>query len=127
MGIAVTGAANNGSGLVRLTVGPTAAWTTGQRLTVNSIVGTTEANSPTPWVITVIDGTHIDLQGSTFTNAYVSGGRASDTSMMFTGLALLQFRRCRSSFCGDWRLSRARHYHGDESHPDYFRHGQRDS
>jgi hypothetical protein len=32
-----------------------------------------EANAEN-WHITIIDGTHIDLVGSTFTNAYVSGG-----------------------------------------------------
>jgi hypothetical protein len=34
--------------------------------------GTTEANNN--WTITVISLTEIDLDGSVFTNAYVSGG-----------------------------------------------------
>lgn len=70
--IAVSGAADNGSGLVRLTVGSTSGWTTGDQKTVASVGGTTEANGL--WTITVVDGTHIDLQGSTFANAYTSGG-----------------------------------------------------
>lgn len=70
--VAVSGAANNGSGLVRLTVSSTSGWTTGDQKTVASVGGTTEANGL--WTITVVDGTHIDLQGSTFANAYTSGG-----------------------------------------------------
>ena len=71
----VTGAANNGSGLIRLTV-PTTGMSTSDQVTVGGIVGTTEAN--TVWNITVIDSTHIDLIGSTFTNAYTSGGTVTD-------------------------------------------------
>jgi hypothetical protein len=71
--LTVTGAANNGSGLVRLTVSPnTAALATGNTRTISSVGGTTEANGT--WVITVVDSTHIDLQGSAFVNAYTSGG-----------------------------------------------------
>lgn len=68
----ISGAADNGSGLVRLTVGSTSGWTTGDYKTISDVAGTTEANGT--WAITVVDGTHIDLQGSTFSNAYVSGG-----------------------------------------------------
>jgi len=70
--ISVTGTANNGSGLVRLTVSSTTGWTTGDIKTVASVGGTTEANGT--WTITVVDGTHIDLQGSTYANAWTSGG-----------------------------------------------------
>ena len=72
----VTGAANNGAGLIRLAMASTAAWTTGSKVVVASVTGTTEANGN--WVVTVIDATHLDLQGSTFTNAYVSGGTVKD-------------------------------------------------
>lgn len=71
-GITVTGAANNGSGLIRLAVSSSSTLTTGDRENVAGVVGTTEANGA--WTITVIDGTHIDLQASAFVNAYVSGG-----------------------------------------------------
>lgn len=57
---------------VRLTVSSTTGMTTGDVRTVAGIVGTTEANGT--WTITVIDGTHIDLQGTTFANLYTSGG-----------------------------------------------------
>jgi hypothetical protein len=71
--LVITGAANNGSGLIRLTVASTATLTTGQIISINGVVGTVEANGE-HWVITVVDGTHIDLRGSAFANAYVSGG-----------------------------------------------------
>lgn len=79
----VLGAANNGSGLIRLQTTSTSNLVTGQRITVTGVVGTTEANNSNTgavtWTITVIDLTHIDLQGSTFANAYVSGGTFSQT------------------------------------------------
>lgn len=70
--LTITGAANNGSGLIRLLVASTATFATGQVKTVSDVVGTTEANGT--WTITVVDATHIDLQGSTFVSAYSSGG-----------------------------------------------------
>lgn len=70
--VAISGAADNGSGLIRLTVASTSGWTTGDSKTISAVIGTTEANGT--WIITVIDGTHIDLQGSAFVNPYVSGG-----------------------------------------------------
>lgn len=57
---------------IRLTVSSTTGMTTGDVRTVFNVGGTTEANGT--WTITVIDGTHIDLQGTTFTNLYTSGG-----------------------------------------------------
>lgn len=76
--IAITGAANNGSGLVRITVGSTTGFVTGDVHTVSSVAGTTEANGF--WTITVIDSTHIDLVGSAFANTYTSGGLISKFS-----------------------------------------------
>lgn len=70
--LTITAAANNGSGLIRLTVASTATFATGQKKIVAGVAGTTEANGR--WTITVVDGTHIDLQGSTFANVYTSGG-----------------------------------------------------
>lgn len=73
---AVTGAASNGGpGLIRLAVTSTRGIFSGSSMTVSGVVGTTEANGT--WPVTVIDATHIDLVGSTFTNAYVSGGSAT--------------------------------------------------
>jgi hypothetical protein len=70
--VSVTGAADNGSGAIRLTVSSTSGWSTGDQKVVASVGGTTEANGS--WTITVIDGTHIDLQGSVFSHSYTSGG-----------------------------------------------------
>lgn len=70
--LTIIGAANNGVGLVRLQVANTSTFATGQRKVVAGVVGTVEANDS--WIITVVDATHIDLQGSVFANNYVSGG-----------------------------------------------------
>lgn len=70
--VAISNAADNGSGLIRLTVASTSGWTTGDYKTIADVGGTTEANGS--WTITVVNGTTIDLQGSTFSNTYTSGG-----------------------------------------------------
>jgi hypothetical protein len=78
--ISVTGAANNGSGLIRLTISALTAGTAPSNTNLNvedsvevyGVGGTTEANGN--WRFTIINSTHIDLVGSTFTNAYTSGG-----------------------------------------------------
>ncbi len=70
--IAIISAANNGAGLVRLQVASTATLVNGQYISVSRVTGTTEANGN--WLITIADATHVDLIGSAFVNAYVSGG-----------------------------------------------------
>jgi hypothetical protein len=70
-------ASNGGPNLIRVAVAATASLSTGQRVTISNATGTVEANGT--WVITVIDGTHFDLVGSVFTNAWVSGGTISLT------------------------------------------------
>lgn len=86
---AITAAANNGSGLIRLTVASTSAYSTGQPKIVANVGGTTEANGR--WTITVVDSTHIDLQGSSFVNAYTNGGTIGggfDVISLGAGLAM---------------------------------------
>lgn len=78
----VLGAANNGAGLVRLTLnalsnsdfslGSVVGGPSQNNCSVQGIVGTVEANGVFPY--TIVDATHIDLVGSAFANAYVSGG-----------------------------------------------------
>lgn len=74
--LTITGAANNGSGAIRLTLnaltnGPFTV--VGQNfIVVYGVGGTTEANGT--WKFTVIDPTHIDLIGSAFVHAYTGGG-----------------------------------------------------
>lgn len=100
---------NNGSGLVRITVPSTTGLTTWSA-TGNAPNGSSGslvrfinyngapttlrggANSPTYWPITVIDSTHFDLQGSTFSSAlqtgnyyvYVDTSPQSDNNGVFT-------------------------------------------
>lgn len=75
----VTGAANNGSGAIRLTLtGLNTATTTigtGSVISVSGVTGTTEANGS--WTVTAIDATHVDLQGSTFTNTFAHNTNVS--------------------------------------------------
>jgi len=71
----ITGAANNGSGLIRITVA-NHGYSTGNVVDISGVLGTTEANR-TGWTITVITASTFDLQGSTFSNAYISGGSVS--------------------------------------------------
>jgi len=68
----ISNAVGNGSGRIRLTVNTTSGMITGQNVTIGDVVGTTEANGN--WTITVINLTTVDLDNSTFTNAYSSGG-----------------------------------------------------
>ncbi len=59
-----TAYANNGAGLVRVTCNSTAAYATGA---VFDVAGTTGSVYVGGWIVTIVDGTHVDLQGSTFT------------------------------------------------------------
>jgi hypothetical protein len=79
--LTVTGTGAGTGGVVRLTLSAESAGTPpyngftilGQNsVEVYGIVGTTEANGN--FKFNVIDGTHIDLIGTTYANAYVSGG-----------------------------------------------------
>lgn len=69
----ITNAANNGSGLIRIT---SAAhdFDDGQQIFIAGITGTTEANGT--WIISYVGVNTFDLVGSTFTNAYIAGGTA---------------------------------------------------
>jgi hypothetical protein len=78
--ITVSNAANNGAGLIRLTVsGLTAGSGTGSTnlatqnsVEVYGVTGTTEANGN--WPFGIVDATHIDLVGSAFVHPYGGGG-----------------------------------------------------
>lgn len=74
--LSVTGAADNGSGAIRLTLSELSNANFdihGQNfIVVYGVGGTTEANGT--WQFTIVDSTHIDLIGSAFTHAYTSGG-----------------------------------------------------
>lgn len=67
----VTGAANNGSGLIRLTiVGHTLS--TGDQVIVQNVGGVDNATGLR--TVTKIDANHIDLQNTVFVGPYTSGG-----------------------------------------------------
>lgn len=72
----VLGAAAGSGGVVRLTVDQTSQANTGDNVQVAGVLGTVEANGVFP--MTVIDVNHIELQGTVFVNAYISGGIATD-------------------------------------------------
>lgn len=77
--VSITGCANNGAGLIRVTSSTAHDMATNDVVYVSAVTGTTEANGF--WPITVVDATHFDLVGSAFVNAYVSGGTAKDLSL----------------------------------------------
>jgi len=90
--IAITGAANNGSGAIRLAVTSTTQLLNGQQIMVREVLGAVEANNnntapvtPAVWTISIIDSTHIDLVGSTFGGAWTSGGKVVATLATVTG------------------------------------------
>ncbi len=67
----VTGAADNGSGLIRLTIAGH-GYESGDTVNVHSVGGV--ANATGQWIVTVVDANHIDLEGSAFAGAYGGGG-----------------------------------------------------
>jgi surface protein len=70
--LTVSGAVNNGSGLIRITTSTAHGRVTGNKVFISAVTGTTEANGL--WTVTLVNSTQVDLQGSTFSNAYISGG-----------------------------------------------------
>lgn len=71
--INVTGTAAGAGGACQITVSSTTGFYTGDLITTASIGGSTECNV-TNAVGTVVDATHIRLAGTTFVNAWTSGG-----------------------------------------------------
>jgi hypothetical protein len=68
----IVNVSNNGIGIIRITVSVTSGFKTGQRVIIADVEGATAANGK--WVITVINPSQFDLQNSTFTGTYTSGG-----------------------------------------------------
>jgi hypothetical protein len=66
--LSATAAADNGSGVVRLTLAATSTLTTNQQILLQNVNGLN--NPSTVWTITVVDSTHIDLQGSTYSTSW---------------------------------------------------------
>lgn len=92
----VSGAADNGAGLIRVTTSNPHGLSSNNAVTIASVVGTVEANGD--WVITVFDATNFDLNNSTFTNAYVSGGTVTNPIEIIPGI--VSTLRYQSIHCG---------------------------
>lgn len=70
--VAVTGAAVTPAGTTVRLATATHTYHTGDEIVVSEALGCTEANGR--WIVIVPDATHLDLVGSTFVNAWTSGG-----------------------------------------------------
>lgn len=81
----ISGAAAGSAGRVALQVNTTQEVNENDTVNVTGVGGTTEANGS--WLVHVVDATHIELQGSTFVNAYTSGGTATDVTSPPTVIA----------------------------------------
>lgn len=68
----ISATANNGSGLVRLTLSTAHGYSNNDIIQVFALVGTVEANGV--WKITVVNSTQVDLLNSAYVNARISGG-----------------------------------------------------
>lgn len=74
---AITAIGNNGSGAIRVTYAATTnpVLSTSYKIVIAGSQSALNNNSTTPnWTITVIDSTHFDLQGSTFTSTCSGSG-----------------------------------------------------
>ena len=69
----ITGAANNGSGLIQITLADH-GFSDEALVSVQDVLGTTEANGK--WPVANATTNTFDLSGSAFSNTYVSGGKA---------------------------------------------------
>jgi hypothetical protein len=67
----VTGAANNGSGLIRITI-TAHGYVTGDEVNILNVGGVPNATGQ--WIVTVVTANTFDLQGSTWGGGYTSGG-----------------------------------------------------
>jgi hypothetical protein len=70
--ITITDAADNGSGLIRLTLGAATDLVTGNTAQVRGMQNAGVPNATGTWTVTVVDSTHVDLQGSVFAGMYVA-------------------------------------------------------
>ena len=70
--ISITGTANNGAGLIRVTAA-SHGFEDEEIVTIHDVLGCTEANGT--WQIDYVDANTFDLVGSTYANAWTSGGK----------------------------------------------------
>lgn len=77
----VSNVVDNGSGACRVTTSSAHGLSTGQRVTIASVGGATGVNGT--HVVTVINSTTFDCDGSTFGGAYTSGGTWNVTGLYY--------------------------------------------
>ena len=80
----VEGAAAGPGGVIRLQVDRTQEVNESDTVNVTGVGGTVEANAA--WQVHVVDATHLDLLGSVFVHAYISGGTATDVTSPTTAI-----------------------------------------
>jgi len=78
--ISITGVANNGSGLFRITFGANHNLNTSDTCVISGALGATQLN--TNWVVTRVSGTVIDLQSSTYAAGWTSGGSITENARL---------------------------------------------
>lgn len=93
-GTAITGAADNGSGAIRITAASHGLADEAIVL-IHSVLGCTEANGTGQ--ITYVDADTFDLYGSTFANAYTSGGRVFEETTDFDKLTMIDAKSASNS------------------------------
>jgi len=62
------------AGLIKVTTSGAHGRATGDHVAISGVTGVTPLASPTVWIVTVVDATHVTLDGSTFAGAYTGGG-----------------------------------------------------
>ncbi len=97
----ISGAADNGSGLIRITANKAHGLITGQIVDIINVGGTTEANGT--WTVTKITSTTFDLQGSAFVNPYTIGGLTQPHTFKSTDVGRL-IRMLHSSTWGHAKI-----------------------
>lgn len=71
--LSVSGTADDGTGLIKITTSAVHGLADDDKVTIHDVGGCTEANGT--WQITYVDTTNFTLDGSTYANAYTSGGK----------------------------------------------------
>ena len=69
--------------LIRMTLNNTARMASNDRVNVTGVAGTGGVDTATngTWIMTLVDGFNIDLQGSTFQGVYTGGGFVTDVTV----------------------------------------------
>ncbi len=93
----VSGAVDNGGGLIRITTSVAHDFATGTVVTITGVGGVPNANGT--FTITFVSATEFDLQGSTFAGAYTTGGSVNFDGIEtpFDHLELFEIKHAQSA------------------------------